>query len=345
MKQRIAIITLIMSVFVLGVLVATAVKNKKDDAQTETETGTKTVSGQTFAPEPETAEEVKTEEAAPPEEEVAEVPEEEEMIPLPKYNELLAVNPYVAGWLKIDDSLIDVPVVYTPGSQNFFLHRDIEGRDNSTGTLFIAMDWEEGYNNTLIYGHNMKDGTGFGSLQKFAKESYGKAHPVIHFSTLYEDRDYELYGAFYSQIEEDELETEEDRAQKDKAIEVAAIEKKEQEAKEEARWEEEGEEPPAVTEPVEITLNDIDLHREFYGEDIYRQEKDEDDGRFRYYYFTDLSRREDFDYFSEKVKENSLYDTGISADYGDEFITLSTCSYQVRNGRFVVVGVRKHTSE
>ena len=264
--------------------------------------------------------------------------EPEPKIPLPKYDELLKVNPYVAGWLKIDDSVIDVPVVYTPGSQNYFLHRDIEGKDNSTGTLFIAVDWEDGYNNTLVYGHNMKDGSGFGSLQKFSKESYGKAHPVIHFDTLYEEKEYELYAAFFSQIDEEELETEEDREEKDQAIEQTAIAKKEEEAAEAG-------EEPVIIEPQELTLNDLDLHREFYGEDIYRQEKDEDNGRFRYYYFTDLSRREDFDYYAEHVKENALYDTGVTAEWGDEFITLSTCSYQVKNGRFVVVGVRKRTSE
>ena len=338
MKQRVMIIILIMSVFILGVLFATAVKHRQ-----ETQTGTEMTVVETPAEEAAKPEEVieaelkdvdepeaEEEQEAGPEE----VPEEEEKIPLPRYNDLLPVNPYVAGWLEIDDSVIDVPVVYTPGSQNYFLHRDIEGKANSTGTLFIAIDWEDGYNNTLIYGHNMKDGSGFGSLQKFSKESYGKAHPVIHFDTLYEEKEYELYAAFFSQIDEEELETEEDREEKDQAIEQTAIAKKEEEAAEAG-------EEPVVIEPQELTLNDLDLHREFYGEDIYRQEKDEDNGRFRYYYFTDLSRREDFDYYAEHVKENALYDTGVQAEWGDEFITLSTCSYQVRNGRFVVVGVRK----
>lgn len=260
-------------------------------------------------------------------EEIEESEPVEEKEPLEKYNELLKINPYIAGWLKIDDSKIDDPVVYTPGSQNYFLHRAIDGSDESKGTLFIAIDWQPEYNNTLIYGHNMKDGTAFGSLAKFADESYGREHHIIHFDTLYEERDYELYGVFYSQIAEDEIETEEDREQYDEEIVEEGIERKA----------EEGE----VVEPEELTLNDIDLSYDFGGEDIFRQEKDADAGRFRYYYYTNLSDRSEFDYYARKVKEKALYDMGVEADWGDEFITLSTCSYHVENGRFVVVGIRK----
>ena len=273
------------------------------------------------------------EEPAPEEEEIPEgepAPVEKIEVPLPKYDDYLAINPYVAGWLRIDDTVIDDPVVYTPGSQNYFLHRDLDGSDSSKGMFFIAVDWQKWYHNTLIYGHNMKDGSGFGSLQKYAKESYGKSHPVIHFDTLFEERDYELYGVFYSQIEEDELETEEDREQADQAIEEAGIKQKEEESGGEI-----------VVEPEELTLFDIDLSGGFGDVDIYRQEKDEDNGRFRYYYFTDLSEQTDFEYFAKSVKERSLYDTGVEAEWGDDFVTLSTCSYQVKNGRFVVVGVRK----
>ena len=173
----------------------------------------------------------------------------------------------------------------------------------------------------------MKDGTAFGSLAKFADPSYGRTHNIIHFDTLYEERDYELFAAFYSQIDEDEIETEEDREQMDKEIEEEGI----------ARKAEEGE----IVEPVELTLNDIDLTYDFGGEDIYRLEKDEDGGRFRYYYYTNLSDKADFDYYVDNVMERALYDTGATAKWGDELLTLSTCSYHVKNGRFVVVGVRK----
>ena len=246
--------------------------------------------------------------------------------PLDKYKELLQINPYVSGWLKIDDTVVDDPVVYTPVSQNYFLHRAVDGSDSEKGTFFIAVNWQEGYNNTLIYGHNMKDGSGFGALSKFAKESYGKSHPVIRFDTLYEDREYELFAVFYSQIDEEELETEEDRAEADKAIEEEGIAKKEEET--------------GTSEPVELTLKDLNLYEDFGDVDVYRQEKDEDNGRFRYYYYTDLSDKADFDYFVDNVKSRALYDTGVDVQWGDELVTLSTCSYHVKNGRLIVVGKR-----
>ncbi len=328
MKYKISIVIIIISAFILGVLLAlfrdSAPKTQAQPVATE-EPATEPTKEPTKIPTKEPVKVPTDEPVKEPTTEPEPAPIEEK--PLPKYGELLAINPYVAGWLTIDGSTIDDPVVYTPKSQNYFLHRAIDGSNESRGTLFIAIDWQDGYNNTLIYGHNMKDGSGFGSLAKFADRSYGEDHPVIRFDTLYEEREYELYAAFYSQIDEEELETEDDRESKDQKLENEAIAKKE----------EQGE---SVT-PAELTLNDIDLFRDFGGVDIYREEKDMDNGRFRYYYYTDLSDKADFDYYAENVKARALYDTGVEAEWGDEFITLSTCSYQVKNGRFIVVGVRK----
>lgn len=61
---------------------------------------------------------------------------------------------------------------------------------------------------------------------------------------------------------------------------------------------------------------------------------------FKYYNFFQADTKEEFQYWYENIKTMSLYDTGISAEFGDEFITLSCCSYQVEDGRFVVVGKR-----
>lgn len=61
---------------------------------------------------------------------------------------------------------------------------------------------------------------------------------------------------------------------------------------------------------------------------------------FKYYHFVDAETSEDFSAFVEKCKELSLYDTGVSAEYGDKLITLSTCEYSCTNGRLVVVAKR-----
>ncbi len=61
---------------------------------------------------------------------------------------------------------------------------------------------------------------------------------------------------------------------------------------------------------------------------------------FKYYHFVDAETPEDFATFVEKCKELSLYDTGVSAEYGDKLISLSTCEYSRTNGRIVVVAKR-----
>ena len=58
---------------------------------------------------------------------------------------------------------------------------------------------------------------------------------------------------------------------------------------------------------------------------------------YRYYDFVDAGNEEEFDAFVGKCKELALYDTGVTAEYGDRLITLSTCEYSAQNGRLAVV--------
>lgn len=62
-----------------------------------------------------------------------------------------------------------------------------------------------------------------------------------------------------------------------------------------------------------------------------------DEDVFKYYQFYQADTQEEFDYFYKNIKKLSLYDTGVSAEFGDTFLTLSTCAYHVEDGRFVVV--------
>lgn len=58
---------------------------------------------------------------------------------------------------------------------------------------------------------------------------------------------------------------------------------------------------------------------------------------FPYHRFNDAANEEEFNEFISTVKSLSFYDTGITAEYGDKLITLSTCEYTLSNGRLVVV--------
>ena len=58
---------------------------------------------------------------------------------------------------------------------------------------------------------------------------------------------------------------------------------------------------------------------------------------FRYYDFVNAESEDEFNAYIQKCKELALYETGVTAEYGDRLITLSTCEYSAQNGRLVVV--------
>ena len=64
------------------------------------------------------------------------------------------------------------------------------------------------------------------------------------------------------------------------------------------------------------------------------------DDVFKYYNFYEAESPEEFATFYETVKKLSFYDTGVEAEYGDTFLTLSTCAYHVKDGRLVLVAKR-----
>lgn len=69
------------------------------------------------------------------------------------------------------------------------------------------------------------------------------------------------------------------------------------------------------------------------------------DNVFKFYKFFQADTEEEFNDFYSNIKELSLYDTGVTAKFGDNFITLSTCVYHVTNGRFVVVAKEVETGD
>lgn len=88
----------------------------------------------------------------------------------------------------------------------------------------------------------------------------------------------------------------------------------------------------------QITLYTEECRRNYeviavFRSQVYRKS----DEVFKFYKFFQADTQEEFDDFYNNIKELSLYDTGVTAQFGDHFITLSTCVYHVENGRFVVV--------
>ncbi len=78
---------------------------------------------------------------------------------------------------------------------------------------------------------------------------------------------------------------------------------------------------------------------------FYTQVYKKTDQVFKFYKFFQADTTEEFDDFYQNIKDLSLYDTGVTAEFGDHFLTLSTCAYHVENGRFVVVAKEVENGE
>lgn len=181
--------------------------------------------------------------------------------------QLYEENPDVAGWVRIDDTKLDYPVMYTPDEPEKYLRMDFDGHFSVGGLPFLedGCSLEPESDNLIIYGHNMNNGSMFRAMMSYDNKNFWESHPNIYFSTLYEERTYEIIAAFYDRV--------------------------------------------------------------YYShEDV-----------FKFYQFIDAEDEEHFNEAMTYYKEHSLYDTGVTAEYGDKLLTLVTCAYHVDNGRFVLV--------
>ena len=119
-----------------------------------------------------------------------------------KFRNLYEKNPDFVGWLTIEGTNVDLPVMYTPDQEQKYLRKNFDGDYALAGTPFIASgsDPEKPTTNVIIYGHNMKDGSMFSDLLKYKDEEFYQEHKLIHFNTLYKDASYEVIAAFPGQV-------------------------------------------------------------------------------------------------------------------------------------------------
>ncbi len=188
---------------------------------------------------------------------------------LEEYKNLFNLNKKLIGWLKIDDTIIDYPVMQTSDNE-YYLDHNINQEKDRNGALFLDKDCDvlAPSTNLIIYGHHMKSGRMFGNLDDYASEKYYKEHSIIQFDTIYEKGTYEIMYVFRSHVYSE----------------------------------------------AEVV--------------------------FKYYQFIDCYSEQEFDSYMQEMAAMSLYDTGVTAKYGDRLLTLSTCDSTVEDGRFVVVAKR-----
>ena len=179
--------------------------------------------------------------------------ETERMIKVKKLKE---INSDIVGWIEIENTNISYPVLQGTDNEYYMTH-NYKKEKSRNGSIFLTKeyDWSIPSTNLLIYGHNLNNGTMFQDLLKYTNKSFYNQHPIIRFTTMEEDAEYEIISVFKSRV-------------------------------------------------------------------YYKSEKNV----FRYYYFINAKTEEEYNQFITDAKKASLYNIDATAKYGDQLITLSTCS-------------------
>ncbi len=97
---------------------------------------------------------------------------------------LKELNSECVGWISIPGTKVNYPVMYTPSDPEKYLKRNFYGQKSGAGVPFIDARCNLETDNLIIYGHNMKNRSMFGSLRNYLKEDYLKKHPIIEFETI-----------------------------------------------------------------------------------------------------------------------------------------------------------------
>lgn len=183
------------------------------------------------------------------------------------FQKLRDINPDVVGWITIDGTVIDYPVVQ--GTDNsYYLKHLFNGKWNSGGSIFMdcRVSGELSDRHMIVYGHHMKNGTMFSSLSGYKKQVFYNEHPTALF--IQENAIYQIeFFAGY----------------------VSAV--------------------------------DSDAWKVSFADDA------------------------EFEQWLYKVQTKSYFDSNIIPAVSDRIITLSTCSYEFENARFVLHGILKPLSQ
>ena len=181
-----------------------------------------------------------------------------------KYVDVYNVNTDFIGWLSIEGTNINYPVMQTPNSPDFYLKHSFDKGYSEYGVPYMQENCRLGLSdNCIIYGHHMQDGSMFADLCKFESEDFYKEHKTFCLDTLGSYGEYEIICVFKTSV---------------------------------------------------------------YSAD-----------GFKYYHFVDAANAEEFNAYLTTCQALALYDTGVSAQYGDRLLTLSTCEYSRTNGRMVLI--------
>ncbi len=194
---------------------------------------------------------------------VPELPEEDSSEPAQPemdFEALKAINPEIVGWLTIDGTNIDYPIVQH-ADNDYYLHHLFTGAWNSSGCLFTDCRNESDFSDrhSIIYGHHMDNGTMFQNLMYYKNQDFYNQHPMGKLVTPSGSYTIEFFAGYVANVDND-------------------------------TW----------------TI--------------------------------DFTSDEEFAQWLSKSKERSLFASSVTPSERDRVVTLSTCSYEFYNARFVLLG-------
>lgn len=113
------------------------------------------------------------------------------------FAELKAVNPDIYAWITIPDTNINYPVLQTDGDDAYYLNHTYDGEKNPIGAIYTEKANSKDFTdfNTVIYGHNIKDGTMFENLHKFEDEQFFDTHETFDIYTEDGKKTYKVFAA------------------------------------------------------------------------------------------------------------------------------------------------------
>lgn len=174
---------------------------------------------------------------------------------------LFEKNADCIGWVYIEGTAVDYPVMHTPSEPQRYLRLNFDKEYSTAGVPFLKGKCTMECDNLVIYGHNMKNGTMFSDVTQYRNKDYRTEHPVIEFETSEGMKQYTVFAVVY------------------------------------------------------VKNND------------------------GWYDFHTADNETELNEKIEAIKHRALYDTGITPQYGQQLLTLSTCYGATKSDRIIVIGV------
>ena len=124
--------------------------------------------------------------------------EETEPTILREYRSLYEMNNHMVGWIQIEGTDINYPVMQTPEEKDYYLHRNFNRQNSERGCIYVREECDvfAPSDNLTIYGHHMVDGSMFHDLDSFRSQEFWEEHNIILFDTLYEHHTYRIFAVF-----------------------------------------------------------------------------------------------------------------------------------------------------